>query len=114
MTSKVNSRKLIAATEREFFIDKLLVRIYFIIVMIRWTGLAPWEFIFPFSSSLASERDRFTDTRADALPHGGLRRFRWGRNLGCDVTKFAPHKALKFFCVRQVDFCEAVPRRAHI
>jgi len=26
--------------EREFFIDNLLVQIYFIIVMIRWTGLA--------------------------------------------------------------------------
>ena len=25
----------------------LLVRIHFIIVMIRWTGLAPWEFEFP-------------------------------------------------------------------
>jgi len=31
-------------SEREFFIDNLLVRIHFIIVMIRWTGLAPWEF----------------------------------------------------------------------
>ena len=30
--------------EREFFIDNLLVRIHFIIVMIRRTGLAPWEF----------------------------------------------------------------------
>ena len=30
-------------SEREFFIDDLLVRIHFIIVMIRWTGLAPWE-----------------------------------------------------------------------
>jgi len=29
--------------EREFFIDNLLVRNHFIIVMIRWTGLAPWE-----------------------------------------------------------------------
>ena len=29
--------------EREFFIDNLLVRIRFTIVMIRWTGLAPWE-----------------------------------------------------------------------
>jgi len=34
--------------EREFFIDNLLVRIHFIIVMIRWTGLARWEFEFPF------------------------------------------------------------------
>jgi len=30
--------------EREFFIDNLLVRIHFIIVMIRWTGLSPWDF----------------------------------------------------------------------
>jgi len=29
---------------RHFFIDNLLVRIHFIIVMIRWTGPAPWEF----------------------------------------------------------------------
>ena len=40
--------------EREFFIDNLLVRIHFIIVMIRWTGLAPWEFEFIFPGSLAS------------------------------------------------------------
>ena len=33
-----------ASLQREFFIDNLLVRIHFIIVMIRWTGLAPWEF----------------------------------------------------------------------
>jgi len=36
--------------EREFFIDNLLVRIHFIIVVIRWTGLAP----FPFPGSLTS------------------------------------------------------------
>ena len=35
--------------EREFFIDNLLVRIHFIIVMIRWTGLAPWEFVGSFT-----------------------------------------------------------------
>ena len=29
--------------EREFFIVNLLVRIHYVIVMIRWTGLAPWE-----------------------------------------------------------------------
>ena len=40
--------------EREFFIDNLLVRIHFIIVMVRWTGLAPWEFEFPFPGSLTS------------------------------------------------------------
>ena len=30
--------------ERQFVIDNLVVRIHFINVMIRWTGLAPWEF----------------------------------------------------------------------
>jgi len=30
-----------ATARREFFIDNLLVRIHRIIVMIRWTGLAP-------------------------------------------------------------------------
>jgi len=40
--------------EREFFIDSLLVRIHFIIVMIRRTGLAPWGFEFPFPGSLTS------------------------------------------------------------
>ena len=38
---------LVPAKEREFFIDNLLVRIHYIIVMIKWTGLAPWEFEFP-------------------------------------------------------------------
>ena len=41
-------------SEREFFIDNLQVRIQFSIVMIRWTGLAPWEFEFPFPGSLTS------------------------------------------------------------
>jgi len=39
---------------REFFVDNLLVRIHVIIVMIRWTGLAPWEFESPFPGSLTS------------------------------------------------------------
>ena len=37
--------------ERELCIDNLLVRIHFIIVMIRWTGLAPWDFEFFFPGS---------------------------------------------------------------
>jgi len=36
-------RNLCILPERDFFIDNLLVRIHFIIVMIRWNGLAPWE-----------------------------------------------------------------------
>ena len=38
--------------EREFLIDNLLIRFLFLMVMIRWTGLAPWEFEFPFPGSL--------------------------------------------------------------
>ena len=34
--------------------DNLLVRIHFIIVMMRWTGLAPRKFEFPFPDSLTS------------------------------------------------------------
>ena len=37
--------------EREFFIDNLLVRIH---RCFWWTGLAPWEFEFPFPGSLTS------------------------------------------------------------
>ena len=40
--------------KRKFFIDNLLVRIHFIIVVIRWTGLAPWKFEFPIPGSLTS------------------------------------------------------------
>ena len=56
-----------AHREREFFIDNLLVRIHRIIVMIRWTCLAPWEFEFPFPGSL-------TSTFLVPLPHIGPRR----------------------------------------
>ena len=31
--------------------SSLLVRIHFIIVMMSWTGLAPWEFEFPLAMS---------------------------------------------------------------
>ena len=41
--------------EMEFSIDFLIVRNHFIIVMIRWTGLAPWEFDFTFLGSLISK-----------------------------------------------------------
>ena len=42
------------SAERDFSIDNLLVRIHFIIEMIWWTGLAPWEFESPFPGSLIS------------------------------------------------------------
>ena len=52
MSERERERQDQPVAEREFFIDNLLVRIHFIIVMIRWTGLAPWEFEFPFPGSL--------------------------------------------------------------
>ena len=33
--------------DRDVLINNLLVRIHFVIVMIRWTGLAPWVFESP-------------------------------------------------------------------
>ena len=39
-----NPKSLSPNPEIVFFIDNLPVRIHVIIVMIRWTGLAPWEF----------------------------------------------------------------------
>ena len=41
----------LAREEREFSLNPL-VRIHFIIGLIWWTGLAPWEFEFPFPGSL--------------------------------------------------------------
>ena len=52
MGAKRGGRRPSPHREREFFIDNLLVRIHYIIVMIRWTGLAPWEFEFPFPGSV--------------------------------------------------------------
>ena len=40
--------------ERDFFIDNLLVQMHFIIKMIWWTGLAPWQLEFPFPGRLIS------------------------------------------------------------
>ena len=40
--------------EREFVFDNLLVRNQLIIVMIQWTGLAPWKLKFPFPGSFTS------------------------------------------------------------
>ena len=42
--------------EQGLFIDNLLVRIHFIIVMIRWTGLAPWEFTSAWMAGAPSHR----------------------------------------------------------
>ena len=66
---------------REFFVDDLLVRIHFIIVMIRGTGLAPWEFKSPFSGSLTS-----TFLKQDGTP---LTRSNGGVPQVCSVIELA-------------------------
>jgi len=53
--------------QKEFFIDNQLARIHLIIVMTRWTGLALWEFEFPFPGSLTSTLLQ-ADIRRDARP----------------------------------------------
>ena len=49
-------------------IENLLVRIHFVLEIIWWTGLAPWEFEFRFSGSLTSTflGHRYTTTCFDA------------------------------------------------
>ena len=58
--------------EREFCIDNLLVQIHFIIVMIGWTGLAPWEFEFPFPGSLTSTFLSQVDRVHGTVYHGDI------------------------------------------
>ena len=48
------SRPSASNWQREFFIENLLVRIYYTIVMIRRTGLALWELQIPVPGSLTS------------------------------------------------------------
>ena len=50
MSAEHSFADALTVAKREFFIDNLLVRIHFIIVMIRWTG----QFEFPFPGSLTS------------------------------------------------------------
>jgi len=40
-------------------IDNLLVRIHFIIVMIRWTGLAPWEYLEDAGGAVVRVAERY-------------------------------------------------------
>jgi len=75
--------------EREFFIDNLLLRIHFIIVIIRWTGLATWEFDFFFPGGLSSTFVQ-VNTLAASLRHACCFKapvgFRVdGNGLGCRV-----------------------------
>ena len=56
MSSKQNPPRIeiYQEVERDLIIDNLLVRIHFISVMIRWTGLAPWECEYQEAGSYAT------------------------------------------------------------
>ena len=51
-----------APIERDFFIDNLLVRTHYTIVMIRWPGLAPWEFACPYIYTSVAAANRYRGT----------------------------------------------------
>ena len=70
--------------ERDFFIDNLLVRNHLIIVMSRWTGLAPWEFEIPVPGSLTST---FLRSGGSVTNDG-----EWKRRSTCDVQGYLAHK----------------------
>ena len=76
--------------EREFFIDNLLVQIYSIIVMIRWTGLVPWEFESPFPGSLTSTFQSPVPSTTRSSSNVSLAHI-----VERYVTKFATHEVLK-------------------
>ena len=107
--SPLRGRDPLLLGESEFFIDNLLVRIHYITVMIRWTGLALWELGFPFSGSLTSTfvcvpevpqsfgaegmtcPQNETDRHHHKMDHACLGPL----NSGSYVTKFATHETVK-------------------
>ena len=85
----MSERREADGREREFFIYNLLVRIHFIIVMIRWTGLAPWQLAFPFPGSLTSTfLDAWRRWRGRRAPRSTRPEFMLIYNTGvCDLTR---------------------------
>ena len=60
-----STRFPVIPSESEIFTENLLVRIYLIIEMMRWTSLAPWNFELRFSGRLISTflaKGRYPDT----------------------------------------------------
>jgi len=105
----LNSQRLKArwssgcSRERGIFIDNLLVRIHFIIEMISWTGLAPWEFELPFPGSLTSTFLR------DALSCSGAAS---AINLTSQQVFYKsfcknqlPHKSVNLFFILVMNLC---------
>ena len=97
--------------EREFFIDNLLVRIHFIIVMIRWTSLALWVFESPFSGSLTStflEEEASNQRKHAVWVYRGTSRIRNCDRLG-PYSRTRPRALWRIYGVRHFVVSE-VPR----
>ena len=78
--------------ERGFFLDNLLVRICLTIVMVKWTGLAPREFAFPFPGILTSTFLRFQDLYLpprQARNHTASKEFSGAESRGSVVVRKA-------------------------
>jgi len=87
----------VAGVEREFFIDNLLARIHFSIVMIRWTGLAPWVFEFPFPGSLTSTFLWQGYTEYSFASHDAEEVDEWSRGLAACSSPAPPMVCLRLF-----------------
>ena len=79
--------------------DILLVRIHFVIEMIWWNGLVPWEFEFPFPGSLIST---FLGERGCLV---GV------EFLGGDILPDVEHRMIRTTTLQRF---AVVPRRARI
>ena len=56
--SREEQRDAEEGRRRRWGVAQVLVRIHFIVVMIRWTGLAPWEFEFQRDAEEGRRRRR--------------------------------------------------------
>ena len=75
--------------EKELCIYNLLVRNHFIIVMIRWIGLAPWEFESPFPGSLTSTFLIYLRHRLQAGGgRDGMKNFKTKMSLDRKIPRF--------------------------
>ena len=116
--------------EREFFIDNLLVRIYLTIVIVRWTGLAPWNFspspdVHRVSSSLSgpvdpsfralSGRPKLTVRRHKFNQYSLPRKHRLLSTVKSSYSRLIGTTTAQQKCRRTAQQkCGAVPRRARI
>ena len=82
-------------SEREFFIDNLLVRIHSFIMMMRWTGLALWKFKFPFPGSLTSTFLATSSTAVVGILHVWRIEVDDLENMTCAIGR---HGGVRGFC----------------